>query len=155
MVRFPDGLPDTCMVPGKEGGRALWLLQKQYRVVINGYDFVMRAGIVFDYASVPRLFWPVVPPCEPETAPAALLHDVAYGGELWPRKVCDMLLLGGLRACNVPAWKRAIMTAAVRIGGARPYRHTEEKRMAVRKILGLGNETNTPLWKTLDEAWGE
>jgi hypothetical protein len=137
-VFFPDRIPDTKMIGTYEKERPLHLLQEDFRVIIDGQEFTLKAGIVFDFASVPRPFWSLVPPMDPKYAGASLLHDVGYGAEIWPRKYCDDLFLAAMITSKVKRWKRQVMYYAVRVGGRFTYKnHTKASIKKIRVLLGV------------------
>ena len=76
----------------------------------------MPAGFETDFASVPRLFWRVVPPWG-RYSPAAVVHDYLYHTGKVSRLAADRLFLELMAALGVPLWKRQIMYWAVRLGG--------------------------------------
>lgn len=84
----------------------------------------IRVEGVTDLASIP---WPargLLPPDGPWVK-AAVLHDAGYITKGWggrfTRKAVDKLLLEAMEVLGVPAWKRAVIYRAVRIGGGRGW----------------------------------
>ena len=85
----------------------------------------VRAGFVFDFASIPRLFWPLIPPAgdgHNRYGLAAVWHDWLYthqriGGRPVTRREADRLFLEIMRALDVAPWLAWTMFAAVRVGG--------------------------------------
>lgn len=107
----------------------------EYHVGAEGSGEVIRvpAGYVTDFASVPRLFWRLEPPLGP-AGKAAVVHDWLYssGGMCCGRTVrangkpryinytraqADGIFREAMGVLKVPAWKRQLMWAAVRVGG--------------------------------------
>ena len=78
--------------------------------------FRVRTGFETDFASVPRLFWRVVPPWG-RYSPAAVVHDYLYHTGKVSRLAADRLFLELMAALGVPLWKRQVMYWAVRLGG--------------------------------------
>ena len=76
----------------------------------------MPAGFETDFASVPRLFWRVVPPWG-RYSPAAVVHDYLYHTGKVSRIAADRVFLELMAALGVPLWKRQVMYWAVRLGG--------------------------------------
>ena len=74
------------------------------------------AGFETDFASVPRLFWRVVPPWG-RYSPAAVVHDCLYHTGKVSRLAADRVFLELMAALGVPLWKRQVMYWAVRLGG--------------------------------------
>jgi len=81
-----------------------------------------------DLASIPRIFWTILPP-DGKYSASAVLHDFLYfkKGEienpgsrvigLYSRKECDKIFLESMEVLKVPLWKRRIMYRAVRLFG--------------------------------------
>lgn len=78
------------------------------------------AGFVTDLASVPRVFWTLLPP-DGKYAKAAIIHDYMYDNALRTKKEADLIFLDGMTVLGVPHWKRAIMYYAVRLFGRGNY----------------------------------
>ncbi|HDN7458618.1 TPA: DUF1353 domain-containing protein [Salmonella enterica subsp. enterica serovar Eastbourne] len=80
------------------------------------------AGFVTDLATVPRIFWTLMPP-DGKYAKAAIIHDYLYDKALRTKQQADLIFLDGMTVLGVPKWKRAIMYQAVRLFGRGNYRH--------------------------------
>ncbi|EIJ6515016.1 DUF1353 domain-containing protein [Salmonella enterica] len=78
------------------------------------------AGFVTDLATVPRVFWSVMPP-DGKYAKAAIIHDYLYDNALRTKKEADLIFLDGMTVLGVPKWKRTIMYWAVRLFGRGNY----------------------------------
>ncbi|EFR3310104.1 DUF1353 domain-containing protein [Salmonella enterica] len=78
------------------------------------------AGFVTDLASVPRIFWTLLPP-DGKYAKAAIIHDWMYDNALRTKKEADLIFLDGMTVLGVPKWKRIIMYYAVRLFGRGSY----------------------------------
>ena len=78
------------------------------------------AGFNTDFASVPRIFWVVIPPAGSYSL-AAIVHDYLYRAQPdgWTRKRADHCFKTIMAELGVPWWKRSVMFRAVRIGGGR------------------------------------
>jgi len=86
--------------------------------------FIVPAGFVTDFASIPRCFWRVLPPTG-EYGKAAVVHDGNYRENTTvTRKMADDVFLEGMRDLSVPAWKAQIMYHAVRLFGRGSYKGT-------------------------------
>lgn len=76
------------------------------------------AGFISDFASVPRLFWGIIPP-HGRTASACIVHDYLY--EAKPikatRRQVDLYWKSLLQQCNIPRWQVNVMYAYVRLLG--------------------------------------
>ena len=87
-----------------------------YQSDVAGQTFTVPAGFVTDLASVPRL--PLVYLLAGGTAnEASVVHDWLYSTHVVPRAVADAVLREASAVTGVPAWRRWLMCAGVRIGG--------------------------------------
>lgn len=90
------------------------------------YEVKVLPGLITDYASVPRIFWPILPPYG-RYGKAAVLHDALYQFNVFPRKICDKLFLLAMKVLKVPKWKRKTMYLAVRLFGGNAYDNYRER----------------------------
>ncbi|WP_080206390.1 DUF1353 domain-containing protein [Salmonella enterica] len=79
------------------------------------------AGFITDLATIPRIFWILLPP-DGKYAKAAIIHDYMYATALRTKREADLIFLDGMTVLGVPRWKRTIMYYAVRIFGRGMYR---------------------------------
>lgn len=112
--------------PDDEGSwRLVWPLRYRGR----DDSFVVPSGFVTDFASVPRLLWPIWSPYGTHTA-AAIVHDWIYRTRpLLPargsvsrsreitRREADGLFRRMMKELGTPAWRRWTMWLAVRAFG--------------------------------------
>jgi hypothetical protein len=97
-------------------GRSARLIQP-YRVgTAAGRIIDVPQGFETDFASVPRLFWRIVPPWG-RYSPAAVVHDYLYHTSKVSRKEADGIFLELMARLAVPRWKRYVMYWAVRLFG--------------------------------------
>jgi len=97
---------------------------------------IVTADFVTDFASVPRILWPLLPPTGPY-GKAAVIHDRLYrhrtiavmtldGNEEWQREVTraesDRIFLEGMGVLGVSSVIRRALYLAVRLGGWVPWR---------------------------------
>jgi hypothetical protein len=87
-------------------------------LIVTGpnYKFIIPAGFVTDFASVPRALWSIFPP-HGKYSPAAVLHDYLYRFSKLSRKRCDDIFLECMTALGVPYFKRYAMYWGLRVGG--------------------------------------
>ncbi len=144
-IYLPEKIPNTIGLYEYEDGRPKAELEKDYCVVINGEPNWIKKGFVFDYASIPRLFWCLFLPNDPMYAPGALYHDLTYAAELFNRKVADDLFYWIMIAGGTPRKKAKIMYNAVRLFGGFTYKqHTAASVMKWRHLHGI-HSTLRPL----------
>jgi len=96
-------------------GRRARLLQA-FRVHVGERVIEAPQGFETDFASVPRVFWRIVPPWG-RYSPAAVIHDYLYFTGHVPRAEADAVFLTLMERLGVPAWKRSVMYRAVRMFG--------------------------------------
>lgn len=138
LLEYSDGRPVL------RGDRCLWFLSTPLAyevgakgsgvfIIVPAFDREsytddelrdIRADGVTDLASIP---WPargLLPPDGPWVK-AAVIHDAGYVTRGWggrmTRKQVDQLLKEAMEVLGVPAWKRAVIYAAVRVGGRNAF----------------------------------
>ena len=67
---------------------------------------------VTDFASIPRIFWPILSPID-EYAKAAVLHDYMYVMAPYERLRCEEIFLEAMTVLKVPEWKKKCVYRAV------------------------------------------
>ena len=99
------------------------LLQRfRYRVGDESSNEIIDVprGFITDFASVPRLFWNVIPPYG-KHGKAAVVHDYLYGTNglygRYSRARCDAIFLEAMAVLGVGVIRRQIMFRAVRAFG--------------------------------------
>lgn len=80
---------------------------------VRGTYWTVPAGTVTDGASIPRLFWSLLPPLG-RYGYAALLHDYLYQTGAVSRKETDLVFLAHMKQLGVPFPVRWAMFLAVR-----------------------------------------
>lgn len=96
-----------------------WVLAQPlvYQSDVAGITITVPAGFQTDLASVPRL--PVIYLlCGDTSTAAAVVHDYLYGSNLVDRATADAVLREASAVTGVPAWRRGLMWAGVRLFGA-------------------------------------
>ncbi|EBH8951739.1 DUF1353 domain-containing protein [Salmonella enterica] len=78
------------------------------------------AGFITDLATVPRIFWTVLPP-DGKYVKAAIIHDYLYDNALRTKFEADRIFLDGMTVPGVPKWKRTVMYLTVRWFGKGKY----------------------------------
>lgn len=92
---------------------------RNYRAALPNNDVIkIKAGFVYDGASIPRLFWSLIgSPFTGTHTKAAFIHDALYAGEIYDRKICDWMFLQILQEHSCSWIKRNLLWLAVRIFG--------------------------------------
>ncbi|MGJ9420482.1 DUF1353 domain-containing protein [Massilia sp. CMS3.1] len=99
-----------------------WILLAplMYESDVAGRVITVPAGFPTDLASVPRL--PIVYGlCGGVARRAAVVHDYLYTSGRASRSVADAVFREASAAIGVPAWRRWLMWAGVRVGGSSHY----------------------------------
>ena len=101
----------------QDDGKWIVLSPLVYQSGVAGMEIAVPAGFETDLASVPRLpfvYWLT----GGTSVEAAVVHDYLYSTHLVCRKMADAVLREASAATGVPAWRRWLMWAGTRIGGA-------------------------------------
>jgi hypothetical protein len=96
----------------------------------------VRTGFTFDYASIPRIFWPWLPPAgnrRNQYGIASLWHDWLYvhqtiAGQPCRRKDADAVFLEIMRAVGVSPILAQTLYIGVRIGGWVGWRRNRKRK---------------------------
>lgn len=83
-------------------------------------EITVPAGFVTDGASVPRLFWNIVPPYGRYLV-AAIVHDYMYETAHNYKGYADAVFLLNMERAGVKKWKRIVMYYAVKLFGRGNY----------------------------------
>lgn len=79
-------------------------------------EITIPKGYTTDFASVPQVFWGIIPPhCK--AAMPSIIHDFTCEYGIYARKKCDQIFLELLRKSGVTFWQRSLMYAYVRLFG--------------------------------------
>ena len=113
-------------------GRPVWRLDAplKYASIIHWGNrpigvITVPAGFDTDLASVPRL--PAAWLIAGGTAnAAAVVHDWLYRRGKFDRATCDAVFAEAMAASGISLWRRALMWAAVRLGGWTGYQERPE-----------------------------
>lgn len=101
-------------------GRWRLLNSLVYHADLTERTYVVPAGFVTDFASVPRL--PLAYLLAGDTAHrAAVVHDYLYRYAIEPRKSADRVFCEAMADSGVPGWRRTLMYGAVRAFGGGAY----------------------------------
>ncbi len=82
----------------------------------SGMAIHVPKGFETDFASVPRVFWRVLPPTG-DYGKAAVIHDKLYKDGSGNREWCDGVFLEAMTVLGVSLIKRQIIYRAVRLFG--------------------------------------
>lgn len=99
-----------------EDGRTGVLL-RPLSVSLKGFSVSVPFGFMTDFASIPRIFWAILPPWGRYSL-AAIVHDYLYAKQITTRKEADDVLLRIMKASRVSYVARYLIYYAVRIFGS-------------------------------------
>ena len=123
MSQFTTRLEVTPLADGRK-----WKIIRTFRYDVghlgSGVIITIPAGFITDFASSPRIFWPIVSPWG-KWGKAAIVHDYLYQnhGEIlifkWytSRKHADDIFLEAMTVLGVAPWRRRLMYRGVRLFG--------------------------------------
>ena len=98
-----------------------------YRTGTEHLRYEVPAGFVTDFASVPRLLWPILPPYG-RYGKAAVLHDWLYRSALVDRDEADFIFKEAMEILGVAQWKTRLLYWGVRIFGAKRFKQSRKER---------------------------
>lgn len=90
----------------------------------NEYRLTFKRGLVWDGASVPKIFQWYLPNIDRENKAytlAGLAHDALYGSELLPKDAADDLFRGTMRDAGIPRRKASFAEFLVEHFAGRHY----------------------------------
>ena len=95
-----------------------WMTFREFEYHVGSEDsnevIKVPIGFITDFATVPRLFWIVLPP-DGKYTQAAVLHDYLYYIGVYDRKKSDLIFLEAMGVLEVPDWKKYLMYYGVRV----------------------------------------
>ncbi len=128
MSRFTDSL----IVSPLSDGRT-WIILRPFGYDIgragSGDTVEVKIGFMTDFASIPRLFWIVLPRWG-KYGNAAVVHDWLYWKQTRSRKESDRIMLEGMKVLRVPKWQKYPIYIAVRAFGCLAWKRNQWDRKA-------------------------
>lgn len=109
----------------QDNGKWIVLDPLVYESDVAGQTFAVPSGFLTDLASVPRLplaYWLT----GSTSNEAAVIHDYLYVTRCVERSMADKVLREASALTGVPAWRRGIMWAAVRLFGGAAWASRED-----------------------------
>ena len=89
-------------------GKNLFRLIEPFEYHVGCYpsEEIIRVpnGFVTNFASIPRLIWPIISPIDSH-GKAAVLHDWLYDTGEYPRLRCEEIFKEAMEVLNVPEWQ--------------------------------------------------
>jgi hypothetical protein len=104
-------------------------------------------GFVSDLASIPQVFWSVLPKTG-RYAYAAFIHDYLYWEQRHDRSTADNIFRAAMTDLKVPAATVTLMYSAVRAGGDSAWKsNTRSKQEGQKRILKRFPENRLVSWE--------
>lgn len=107
-----------------------WIIKVPFSFIATIKNVVYQVDVPFgfksDFASIPRIFWPILSPFG-NYAQAAVVHDLCYREGLFTRKISDKLMKKGMKYLKVGYWQILIIYFAIRIFGKHAYRERKNE----------------------------
>ena len=130
MNAFPSHLVIRALSPEEcPSGRQLYKLEQDFAYNSEAFGTItVPAGLVTDFASVPRLVWSYLSPEDPCILYGSIVHDFLYqrGGRLplraFTRAEADALLREAMLDCGARPTQAAVVHAALRLFGASNFK---------------------------------
>ncbi len=115
MSQFTEALVISPLADGKT-----WVLINPFGYEIgkegSGDLISVKPGFMTDFASIPRLFWAILPKWG-KYGNAAVIHDWLYWSQKKSRKESDNIMLEAMTVLTVKKWKKKLIYYAVRLFG--------------------------------------
>lgn len=108
--------------------RNSWVLGEDFS--IEELNIVIPKGFKTDLASMPRIFWWIVPPFG-DYNEAAIVHDYLYKNNIYSQQVCDKIFLDIMKMYGVNILTRWVLYTGVRLFGFityKQYAHRTRKK---------------------------
>lgn len=111
-----------------------WRLTKPFEFSVDGNQFAVPPDFWTDFASVPRMLWPLISPYDLGVGP--IPHDFGYFTGYANKDYWDLVLLACMEKDRIAGWKRQSAYRAVQwFGGGVWNRYRKENK---RMILSDG-----------------
>lgn len=119
--------------PSDDERTALVHTSFSYYSDLLGRKIVIPKNFLTDGASVPRLFWSIIPPWG-RYGRAAVVHDYLYRWQKTSRRQADDTLLEAMWVSDCKAWEYLTIWFAVRLFGWRSWSLDKSKPLSAEEI---------------------
>jgi len=103
-----------------------WELVESFRYHLgskeSGLTITVPSGFKTNFASIPKVFWAILPP-HGEWGKASVLHDWLYYSQTYHRFISDAIFLEAMHVLNVTAWKKWVIYYSLVIFGGFAWRN--------------------------------
>jgi hypothetical protein len=149
MSRFTNILVVSPYADGKT-----WYLRRTFAYDVGAEGskktIIVPQGFTTDFASIPRIFWAVLPRWG-KYGNAAVIHDFLYYQQKYHRKRADQIFLEAMGVLEVPPWQKYLIYGAVRVGGWLAWScNKKKKEQGLRKMAKQAPQKSLDLplhWK--------
>lgn len=117
MSSFTEPITDLLLSPFGDGKN--FVVQKPFEYYVDRnkkLTFKIPKGFVTDFASVPRVFWALLPPWG-KYGKAAILHDYLYRNKPLKRSACDRIMFEAMEVLAVPYWQKYLIYYNLKLFG--------------------------------------
>ncbi|MGD0795743.1 MAG: DUF1353 domain-containing protein [Dehalococcoidales bacterium] len=126
MSRFTEVLTVSPLGDGRT-----WITRREFGYDIgaegSGNTVEVPVGFMTDFASVPRIFWAVLPQWG-KYGNAAVIHDYCYWDQARPRQECDHIFFEGMGVLGVSTVTKHLMYWAVRYFGGMAWKGNQKRK---------------------------
>jgi hypothetical protein len=106
----------------------------RYKIGLAKLPVIVPRGFVTDLASVPKIFWSVLPR-DGQYLSAAILHDYMYWDQRCTRQEADLILKSNMEDFGVSGFNKTAVYQAVKLGGESSWKtNAAEKTTRIRVI---------------------
>lgn len=111
-------ITQPCIIPVKN---FTYTTCAPFIVKVDGNTYTVPGGFNTDLASIPRVFWNILPPQRADFVGPAILHDYMYDTMVTSRLEADDILYWNLRAQGAMWITANTIWVGVRLGGAKHF----------------------------------
>ena len=114
----------------------VWQLKEPLIYRKENLKIIVPKGFIFDFASIPKLFWNIFSPNGGRYDRASCLHDWLYATQCLSRKESDWIFYLAMLDDRTPKWKAKIFYWGVRVGGSFAWNNNKKKAKELAKYWG-------------------
>jgi len=100
-----------------------WVLDRDFTYYTGGgdsFDIIVPEGFITNFASVPRILWPVFP-AYGRYGRASVIHDYLYASQTLSRREADRIFFEAMGVSNVNTLTQYTLYLTVRLVGWVPW----------------------------------
>lgn len=112
-----------------------WRLIAPFIFSVDGERFEVPVYFWTDFASIPRLIWPVISPYDLGDGPVP--HDFGYFTGLKDKRFWDEVLRACMELDGIPSWKRRAAYRAVDLFGGRTWNNYRKQGQGAEQLARI------------------